>query len=73
MMIEPFAKLAVMIIGNISGVRPTPTLRAKTPASSQSPSVKPLAKNTIGTMTNINRMSNHETEFISRSKEVGSS
>lgn len=31
--IEPLAKLAVMTIGSISGVKPTPTLSANTPAS----------------------------------------
>ena len=71
--IEPFAKLAVMTIGSISGVKPTPTLNANTPASSQSPSVRPLIKKTIGTSTNIRRINNHEILFISRSNEVGSS
>ena len=70
---EPLAKLAVMTIGSISGVKPTPTLSANTPASSQSPSVKPLIRKTMGTSTNMRRMSNHEMLFISRSKEVGSS
>ena len=70
---EPLAKLAVIIIGSISGVSPTPTLKAKTPASSQSPSVNPFAKNTIGTMTSIKRIKSQEMLFISRSKEVGSS
>ena len=70
---EPLAKLAVMTIGNISGVKPTPTLNANTPASSQSPSVRPLIRKTMGTSTNMRRMSNHEMLFISRSNEVGSS
>ena len=73
MIMEPFAKLAVMIIGSISGVNPTPTLKANTPASSQSPSVKPLERKTMGTMTNIKRIKSQEMLFISRSKEVGSS
>ena len=73
MIMEPFAKLAVIIMGSISGVSPTPTLKANTPASNQSPSVKPLERNTIGTMTNIKRIKSQEMLFISRSKEVGSS
>ena len=48
MIMEPFARLAVIIIGSISGVNPTPTLKANTPASNQSPSVKPLDKENDG-------------------------
>ena len=73
MMTEPLARLAVIIIGSISGVKPTATLRAKTPASSQSESVSPLITKTTGTKTSIRRMSSQEMLFISFSKEVGSS
>ena len=73
MMMEPLARLAVIIIGSISGVKPTPTLRAKTPASNQSPSVRPLITKTTGTITNMSRIKSQEMVFISLSNEVGSS
>ena len=73
MMMEPLARLAVIIIGSISGVKPTPTLRAKTPASNQSPSVRPLITKTMGTITNMSRIKSQEMVFISLSNEVGSS
>ena len=44
----PLARLTVTIIGSISGVRPTATARAKSSASSQSPLVRPLIRNTSG-------------------------
>ena len=72
-MTAPLARLAVIIIGNISGVNPTATLSANTPASNQSLSVKPLITNTTGTSTNIKRINNQEIVFISFSKLVGSS
>ena len=73
MITAPFARLAVIIIGNISGVNPTATLNANTPASNQSPSVNPLIKNTTGTKTSIKRINSHEILFISFSKLVCSS
>ena len=60
-----FASLIVliigMIIGSISGVRPTATEIANRKASSQSPFVRPLMKNTTGTMTSMKRINIQET------------
>ena len=66
----PFAKLVVTIIGSISGVKPTATESANSVASSQSPLVKPLINNTIGTITNIKRMSSFDTDCTPFSKPV---
>ena len=57
----PFARQVVTIIGSISGVSPTATEIPNRKASSQSPFVIPLIKNTNGTMTSINRIRTHET------------
>ena len=46
MAIAPLARLTVTIIGSISGVNPTATATANKSASSQSPLVKPLIRNT---------------------------
>src|SRR5450631_4479596 len=46
----PLASVEVTIIGSISGVRPTATDRANKKACSQSPLVKPLTRNTMGTI-----------------------
>ena len=59
----PFARQVVTIIGSISGVSPTATEIPNRKASSQSPFVIPLIKNTSGTMTSINRIRTHETAF----------
>lgn len=56
--IAPLERLAVTIIGSISGVSPTATVTAKMKASSQSPFVIPLTMKTNGTMMSMNRMSN---------------
>lgn len=66
----PLERLAVTIIGSISGVSPTATEMAKMKASNQSPFVNPLMKNTNGTMTSIKRMSSRLTLLIPLSKAV---
>ena len=66
----PLAKLAVTIIGNISGVSPTATAIANNKASSQFPFVNPLIKKTNGTITNIKRMRSQLTLFTPLSKLV---
>ena len=66
----PFDRLAVTIIGSISGVRPTATDTAKMKASSQSPLVIPLIRKTKGIITSINRMSRKLTLLIPLSKAV---
>ena len=66
----PLAKLVVTIIGSISGVNPTATDSANSTASSQSPFVKPLINNTIGTITNIKRISSFETDCTPFSNPV---
>ena len=68
--IAPFERLAVTIIGNISGVSPTATEMAKMKASIQSPFVMPLTRNTIGTITSMKRMSSRLTLVIPLSKAV---
>ena len=57
----PFAKQVVTIIGSISGVKPTAMEMPNRNASSQSPFVIPLMKNTSGTMTSIKRINTQET------------
>ena len=59
----PLARQVVTIMGSISGVRPTAMEMPKRKASSQSPLVMPLMKNTRGTITVINRISTQETAF----------
>ena len=54
--IAPLARLAVTIIGSISGVNPTATASANSNASSQSPLVRPLIRNTDGTSTRMKRI-----------------
>ncbi len=66
----PLARLALTIIGSISGVRPTATARANMNASVQSPLVKPLISSTIGTITSMKRISSQLTLFTPRSKAV---
>ena len=68
--IAPFERLAVTIIGSISGVSPTATDIAKMKASIQSPLVMPLTRNTIGTIISIKRMSNRLTLVMPLSKAV---
>ena len=70
MAIAPLDRLAVTIIGNISGVRPTATDTAKMKASNQSPFVKPFTKNTNGTITSIKRINKKLTLLIPLSKAV---
>ena len=59
----PLARHVVTIIGSISGVSPTAMDMPNKNASSQSPLVIPLMKNTRGTITSIKRMSTHDTAF----------
>ena len=59
----PLASVEVTIMGSISGVRPTATARANSSASTQSPLVKPLMKNTSGAITNMKRISSQLTLF----------
>ena len=54
-MMEPFARTVLIIIG-ASQVSINTNTQVNTPASSQSPSVKPLDKKTMGTMTSIKRI-----------------
>ncbi|KWV86257.1 hypothetical protein PFLmoz3_04229 [Pseudomonas fluorescens] len=70
MAVAPLARLALTIIGSISGVRPTATARANRKASPQSPLEKPLRKNTMGTITSMKRISSQLTLFTPRSKAV---
>ena len=49
----PLARLTVTIIGSISGVSPTATATANSSASNQLPLVRPLIRNTSGTMTEM--------------------
>jgi hypothetical protein len=51
------ARFVVTIIGSISGVMPTATLREKSKASTHDPLVSPLIQNTSGTMMAMNRRS----------------
>ena len=64
----PLARQVVTIIGNISGVSPTAIEMANSRACTQLPFVNPFTKNTIGTITIIKRISNHETELTPFSK-----
>ncbi|CEJ14073.1 hypothetical protein BN1110_04400 [bacterium YEK0313] len=66
----PLDRLALTIIGSISGVRPTATEMANSSASLQSPLVKPLMAKTTGTMTSMKRMSSQLTLLTPRSKLV---
>ena len=68
----PLARQVVTIIGSISGVSPTAIEMAKSSASIQSSLVMPLMTNTMGTMTSMKRINNHETELMPFSKPVGS-
>ena len=66
----PLARLAVTIIGSISGVRPTATDSANRNASTQSPLVSPLMRSTSGTITSMKRISSQLTLLTPRSKLV---
>ena len=68
----PRARLALTIIGSISGVRPTAMAMAKKNASIQFPLMRPFRKNTIGTITSMNRMSTQVYRLTPRSKLVSS-
>lgn len=57
----PFARQVVTIIGSISGVSPTAMDIPNRNASSQSPLVIPLTKNTRGTITSIKRIKTYDT------------
>lgn len=57
----PLARQVVTIMGSISGVSPTAMEIPNKNASSQSPLVMPLMKNTSGTMISMKRISTHET------------
>ena len=66
----PLARLTVTIIGSISGVRPTATATAKRSASSQSPLVRPLIRNTSGTITPMKRIISQVKRLMPLSKLV---
>ena len=66
----PLARQVVTIMGSISGVRPTAMEIPNKKASSQSFLVKPLMKNTKGTMTTIKRIRTQETALTPRVKLV---
>jgi len=55
-MSAPFERHTVMIIGSISGVRPTATERENSNATAQLWSRKPTMRNTAETMTTMNRI-----------------
>ena len=57
----PLDKQVVTIIGSISGVKPTAMEIPNKNASSQSPFVRPLIRNTSGTMTSMKRISTQDT------------
>ena len=57
----PLARVDVTIMGSISGVRPTATDSANKKACGQSPLVRPLTRNTMGTITSAKRISNQLT------------
>ena len=57
----PLARQVVTIMGSISGVSPTAIEIPNRNASSQSPFVIPLIKNTSGTITSIKRIRTQET------------
>ena len=69
--IAPLARLTVTIIGSISGVSPTATATANSSASSQSPLVMPLIRNTAGTITQMKRIISQVKRVTPRSKLVG--
>ncbi|CRH67467.1 Uncharacterised protein [Chlamydia trachomatis] len=66
----PLAKHVVTIIGSISGVKPTATEIANSDAATQSPLVKPLIINTMGTITSINLISTQLTALTPFAKLV---
>ena len=59
----PLARQVVTIIGSISGVSPTAVEIPNKKASSQSCLVRPLIKNTNGTMTIMKRIKTQLTEL----------
>ena len=61
-----------MIIGSISGVRPTATDRENSNATAQLWSRKPTMRNTAETMTTMNRIISHVKPLIPTSKLVSS-
>ena len=66
----PSARFDVTIIGNISGVSPTPTANAKSTALIHSPFAKPFKRSTSGIMTREKRTSNQLTLLTPKSKLV---
>ena len=66
----PLARFVVTIIGSISGVSPTATASPNRNASSQLCFVRPLIRNTIGTITTMNRMNSQLTLFTPTSNAV---
>ena len=66
----PLARLVVTIIGSISGVSPTATETANRSASSQSPLVIPLMRNTSGVITSKKRINIQLTRLMPLSKLV---
>ena len=58
----PRASVVVTMTGSISGVSPTATAAANSPASDQFPVTDPLTTSTIGTMTSMNRINVQLTE-----------
>jgi hypothetical protein len=70
MAIAPRERLAVTIIGSISGVRPTATERAKKKASPQLPLLTPVITNTAGAITDMQRIRSRLTWLMPRSKLV---
>ena len=68
----PFERQTVMIIGNISGVRPTATDKAKSSASAQLCLVKPTIRKVAVTITIMNRIMSQVKACTPLSKLVAS-
>ena len=66
----PLDRHTVTIIGSISGVRPTATATAKKKACIQLPLVRPLMRNTSGTITSMKRSMSQVNWAMPRSKAV---
>jgi hypothetical protein len=66
----PLERQTETIIGSISGVNPTATESAKKNAPRQSCLVRPLMRNTSGTMTNMKRIMSHVNRLTPLSKLV---
>jgi len=68
--IAPLERHTETIIGSISGVSPTATARAKKNASCQLCLVRPLIRNTTGTITAMNRIMSQVKRLMPRSNAV---